>query len=358
MKFKSIVNYLIRAKKIIIIIYKNRNYMRNGFLQIDVKLKYVFNNNSNTKKFVKSILIDNNYKLTRKFLFYDWCKFPFFTFSSKSFHGDLCLLSNSDKKNFDVKFFDLNSNIVLTKYSKSKDLIKKITNYNLFSKFFKIPKIIEYNFNDRICIEKYIDTMPKKQWTRNDYKIIINKIFEDYIQYFNNFQLKNDYFRVEDALCEIKKYEKKLDSLCFISQKLYSLKNLDIPQVNQHGDLWLYNILFDKNKKNIYYIDWEHSNIYCFFYDIFWWIINEVVYEKNHEFLNNYLDGKFDKQFYSLFLAFDKKYNINMRKTYLYLFVAELFLKRILPKSDSIKHDADKLYYPVLKHICEFKITN
>ena len=51
--------------------------------------------------------------------------------------GDICLLSNSDNKSFDVKFFDLESNYVLTKYAKIEDLTKKINNHNLFSTHFK-----------------------------------------------------------------------------------------------------------------------------------------------------------------------------------------------------------------------------
>ena len=37
------------------------------------------------------------------------------------------------------------------------------------------------------------------------------------------------------------------------------------------------------------------------------------------------------------------------------MFIGELFSKRILSKSDSVIHDADKIYYKVLLYIHKFK---
>ena len=128
----------------------------------------------------------------------------------------------------------------------------------------------------------------------------------------------------------------------------------DIPTINQHGDLWLYNIMLGKNGE-IYFIDWEHSGCYFLFYDLFWWMQNEALYSDNFSYLEIYIMGKYDFHFKEIFGALSYNFNEKLRKDYVYIFILELLHKRILNNTEVIKNTANVLYSKLFLKIEQMK---
>ena len=125
---------------------------------------------------------------------------------------------------------------------------------------------------------------------------MIETIFSSYEQYYNSSFKNNNYgyAKVSDMLTELKDDETLNDLVCQIEKEISKeLITDDIPTINQHGDLWLYNTMLEENGK-VYFIDWEHSGEYFLFYDLFWWMQHEALYNDNFSHLERYITGKYD----------------------------------------------------------------
>jgi|SRR5690625_3621714 len=109
------------------------------------------------------------------------------------------------------------------------------------------------------------------------------------------------------------------------------VREMKLPMVKLHGDLWSSNILLKKgNSSKFYYIDWEYSNDYFFFYDLFWFMQNEAIYNGNFTFIKKYINGRYDDQFINIFRTFDLDFREEHRQGFLVIFFFNILKTRLV----------------------------
>ncbi|RNF39620.1 phosphotransferase [Planococcus salinus] len=345
-------------------------YLAPGKYVLDQNLKYIYRNDLDTKEFVNNVILKNNYKLNSSFSIKSIYKSFFVPRKNivkgevidKSFMGTVYLLSNDLTEEKDVKIFDINTKEVLSICVERKALQKKINNYNYFSKYFRIPRVISYNLSEKICFEQLIISKPKNEWTELDYNKVISNIFQTYAQYYFQYAENNTvvYTCMRDKLTQIRNdgILKSLGDMLDLNISA-ELINSNLPLVNQHGDLWLYNILLSNNKENdIYFIDWEHSGEFIFLYDLFWWMQNEAVYNNDISYLRNYLDGKYDSEIIELFKAFNMIFDQTNRLEYFNIFMIEMLFNRVLSSNESTKLIVLNTYRALMQELISCKMVN
>src|SRR5699024_1918983 len=78
------------------------------------------------------------------------------------------------------------------------------------------------------------------------------------------------------------------------------LLELKFPFVKGHGDLRKANILLSNKNNKIYYIDWELSQPFIIFYDLFFLMYHEAVYSQNYLILDDYFKGRYDNYLHNI----------------------------------------------------------
>jgi len=108
-----------------------------------------------------------------------------------------------------------------------------------------------------------------------------------------------------------------------------SLQEMKFPKVKLHGDLWTANIIVDK--QDIWYIDWNESDDYLFFYDFFKMMWKEAYVHGEHGYLDTYLARDWDADFTKIFKLFNLNFETEHRLAYFYLFFLNFLLESNLP---------------------------
>ena len=155
---------------------------------------------------------------------------------------------------------------MLTVYVEQQNLKKKVEDYRYFGEYFNIPELRNMT-SIKTSVEELVSSKPKKYLNELDYSKVIETIFSSYEQYYKSSSKNNNYgsAKVSDMLTELKDDETLNDLVCQIEKEISKeLITDDIPTINQHGDLWLYNTMLGENGK-VYFIDWEHSGEYFHF---------------------------------------------------------------------------------------------
>lgn len=330
-----------------------KNYVEPGRYIIGGYLSYAYKDELNTINFMNKIIREeqkikgkNNLKRVIKKKLEPTC-IDLNNYESKSeFKGTIFLFSNDTSIKRDLKIFDIKTSKVLTVYVELENLKKKIEDYKYFGEYFNIPEILEYDFDKKTSVEELILSKPNNTWKELDYSKVIETIFSSYKQYYKSSSKNNNYgsAKLSDMLSELKEDETLHDLVCQIENEISKkLITEDIPTINQHGDLWLYNTMLAENGQ-IYFIDWEHSGEYFLFYDLFWWMQNEALYNDKFVYLENYILGVYDVRFKEILGALNYKYDERLRKDYMYIFILELLYKRILNNDESIKKLGNTLF--------------
>lgn len=351
---KKLIDYRKKTRLAIASFEEKSIYLELGEYFLDPELKYIYRNDSETIDFIENVIKENNYKLSHKKDIKYKIKCALApnkliisnNLEKRDFRGSIYLLSNDTSDEKDVKIFDIKTNKVLTVYVEQQNLNKKIEDYKYFGEYFKIPQIIGYDFDKKTSVEELVLSKPKNSWDELDYSKVIESIFSSYEQYYNSTSKNNNYgyARVSDMLSKLKEDETLNNLVCQIEKEISKeLIADDIPTINQHGDLWLYNTMLGDNGK-VYFIDWEHSGEYFLFYDLFWWMQNEALYNDNLLHLEGYIMGKYDVHFKGVFDALNYNFNKRLREDYVYIFILELLYKRILNNSVNIKKTANALF--------------
>ena len=124
---------------------------------------------------------------------------------------------------------------------------------------------------------------------------------------------------------ENEEIDQLLNSLCLKINE--NVLNLEIPICKQHGDLSKQNLLYGiaDEKKDFWWIDWEHINERVFFYDFFFYIINSAFYSDTKAY-DIYMSGKIDDVLNDYFSHFGLSFETEKKKEYLMIF-AVVFLK-------------------------------
>lgn len=228
--------------------------------------------------------------------------------------------------NGDIKVFSKTETLIIC--NNKENYLNKIENYAYFSMFFRLPELIYQDDDKYRLIEKYID------FQRNgnqDIPFILKKIYDDYMNYFStinresrltNYTL-NNLLRTSSNAIHVDHFKHVFDN---IDGQLFEI---EFPFIRLHGDLWTENILLEKEKNEssrLWYIDWDESGDYIFFYDFFKFMWNELDVNDRYEYYECYLNGEFDNHFKKVFDIFQLEFHPELKKDYFCMFILNFLL--------------------------------
>ena len=331
---KKIINYYKIRQEMVSAFIKHSKYMVTGKYSFDNTLTYIYLKNYKTSEKAKNIFKNNfsnlkfnspsvkriinfmlNIKLSNDLVVKDYSD-P--NCNIQEYEGTVYLPSINEK---DCKIFDFKNNTVLVISWDENNYKNKIHNYNYFNKYFLIPKIIKHEDNKQVIIEELINFKTNTIWEKEDSEYVIKDMFNRYIEYFVECKKSNKY-SMESPLRFVDDIPKENLISSFINENISNeITKLKFPFVKLHGDLWASNILIDnKDNKNIYYIDWERSKKFIFFYDFFSLMWNDAYVKQDYTYAYEYISGKFDDYFIRIFRLFDINFVEKYRIEYLSIF--------------------------------------
>jgi len=246
--------------------------------------------------------------------------------NSDGFRGTL-LLQNGDGKG--IKIFDFRKEELMLIYSNYDDYEKKIRTYEYFRKYYTIPRILIQNKDELAVTEEYINFELNKDWTDREYDLILKDIFQKSLVYFRSQSGKNDLIRISPISLISKLALKSYLSEQIINNIGKEFIDQELPAIKLHGDLWTSNILISQgNNKKIFYIDWERSDVFIFYYDLFNFMWNEFFNNRYSSYFERYLSGEYDDYFEQMFRIFNLTFHKDQRVTYIHIFFLNHFYKR------------------------------
>lgn len=314
------------------------NYFTDGEYRYDDTLQFIYKNDQYNNNLVHGLLKNNKSKLRENF------KIRFFKklfFSKKinisnssdnkqlSISGTIFLVSNNGEN--EGKIFDFENNKIATCFVSLENLETKLKYYDKFKDYFQIPKIISTDKKNKIVIEELINFESEENWSIEDYKRLMDYIQKIYASYVLNIYNVGKY-KFKNTLEIVKAVECINPNINLKGILDISNENLhkEYPYLDMHGDLWAGNILYvnDNTGNSYYFIDWELSNEFIFFYDIFWLMKDEAISNSNFYYIETYLAGGYDEFFEKYFRIFDLVFIHSDRFWYLTLFYLNAILKR------------------------------
>lgn len=244
-------------------------------------------------------------------------------------------IHNENKKNFDGKILWFCSNGDIRVFSDSQTLTlcksktnyeTKIENYDYFSNYFHLPKLL-FKENKHLCIiEEFISSQPINH---SNTHFILENIYSDYVNYFKQMvQSGNLITRSFIDFAQLDSKRHRLKQLDIIYDAIDNrLLNEPWPFIKLHGDLWTGNILLTTTESsNLVYIDWDESGSYIFFYDLFRFMWNELDVNERYDIYQCYLNGGFDAYFDAIFSLFHLSFDPTLKQDYFCLFILNYIL--------------------------------
>lgn len=332
---------------------QNSFYLKEGTYKYNDSLKYIFLIERKTEERIFSLFENDPLSKRRKKsqlnkLIQLVTRIKIRNKEKSPFKGSIYFLTKDNKED---KIFDLENDRILTIYNSQSHLIKDIKVYNYFKNHFNIPpkKILDK--------KKIIEPLVPFQdhWSIVEERLIIENLISKYTSYYSskNFH-NNNIITYKKMLNLIHKTEDKtffLRNILKYSEKIDELEILKFPLMRQHGDLRKNNILYNSSRNEIHIIDWEFSNYYLPFYDIFFLMYHEAVLNDNAVLISSFMQGEFDELFISLFKTCGLNYDEDKKAEYLHLFCVEHFIKKVKQNS-KIKKNYSKLFDIINEFIC------
>ena len=235
--------------------------------------------------------------------------------------GDFALLTQNEN----MKIFDIDNQKVFhfikepTEYSKIK------TSYDTFKKFFNLA-IIDFDDTKQLVVENLVE-FSEASYKNPEFQ---NQIFKKVLNDFNVYLQDCSNNGKIEMLTYYERW-KVSDDLKAILLKWETLYNINLkdkiwPYVYCHGDFWRDNVLVNKNE--YYLIDWEWSDNYIFFYDLFTFMILQAIHQKDFTLIDTYLKGGFDQEFTNIFSIMNMVYHTEKKLAYLLYCIAEHLASR------------------------------
>lgn len=220
-------------------------------------------------------------------------------------------------RNNDIRIFDFVQNKILVLLSNEDKFWMLYNNYKKFSRYFLIPRI-QFDTVGLKYTEEYLDFKPFELWNKKEKGGVLWNIFTIYKKYYRdiNKKYKINNSTTEQLFFEFEKNVKHKKLVSLVNDILSrAIDNVNYwPLMTQHGDLGYYNILLYNEK--CYFIDWEDSDQYIFYYDIF----NYFYTSKN---IGYYFEGLIDDELDVLFSIFNLDYNRNNKLYYFIIFLMQ-----------------------------------
>lgn len=320
--FKKISKFIKRKKTL----KKFGLFLKNGRYTGDLRAKtFVLEGDNRYKEFCTEYLKKSFCSNTLKRRFFS-CNIK--TKEKLFGGGDIIVFGNTeiDKAPASVKIFNLDSKEVITVYQDGKKMSSDLNANDFFSGKLPIVPILFKDLDKKIIKEKLIIGKTLSRLKENEYFKLFETVVGCYVNYFKT-ERSEKFVSVGDLINESmkKQIDDKIGEQIFL--KLSDIKNIRVPLKILHGDFTYSNLLSDGQK--CYFIDFEHFGEFCFFYDIFWLMQNEYVYNKNKSLMERYFNGDLDDCFNAMFSAVGERFDPNMKDAYYYIFLLEMYNKRV-----------------------------
>lgn len=225
------------------------------------------------------------------------------------FHGSEVVLTSSKKE---YKVFDYNNKEVVSLFSDLERQQRIEENKLFFSKYFNVPRTIEYKPDIYYQKEKLIMHAP--YYVDDAFTDIIQK-YLNYCKSINVFQKECGYWKERNTIFS----ERFGDSV--LLQELEKL-----PIIFTHGDLWSSNVIYDGN--TFYITDFENGLYRFFGYDLMTFICSEWFINKDASLINSYLSGKWDSNLIKIAQLFSLSFDGRMKHLFLLAFIVTIFYER------------------------------
>lgn len=308
---------------------KNSKYLSNGNYSYSNSLKYLYLNSVDTLDELINILENDPINtvsikssvfkkifLPRQILIMDKLNEK-----SNQFIGSIYLFSLENKED---KIFDLENEKVMSILTYESDYNNKLKTYDFFKEYFTIPKIV--SFEKKIIVEEFIPS--KDIWSLEDRNSIMENLLFRYLKYFEKNKTYNEIiYKNANYLLNLTKTE---EAKGFFKKTMSKqIMATEFPTIRLHGDLRKNNILLDSKKEGIYIIDWENTANYFIFYDLFFLMYHEAIYNNNYTIIKKYALGEYDKCFESIFAIYNLKYDKDKKVEYFNVFLLEHYIKKV-----------------------------
>ncbi|MBM7836908.1 hypothetical protein JOC54_000139 [Alkalihalobacillus xiaoxiensis] len=223
--------------------------------------------------------------------------------------------------NGDIKLFSETETLILC--ANKENYSRKINNQAHFAPHFRTPKLLQQDDKALLLVEEFVPFRPKKA---QDHSFILSTIYEDYTRYFTEMKHQSKVtYRTMNELLQTSPHALYLqDYQQIVTEIDRALFDVKFPFLKLHGDLWTDNLLL--GSEGLWYIDWDESAEYIFFYDFFKLIWNELDVHQDTSFYDSYINGQFDSQLERIFNLFGMDYQPELKQSYFCLF----FLNYIL----------------------------
>jgi len=329
MKLNTIKEYFIKSKKSKKILKKKELYFMPGRYSFSARNKKIYYlKNYDTEAFLNNL--EKNFKFNKKEKGFSGLKTTIramvlglfdveLTHTSNKFNGQLGMITRSDS----IKIFDLEEKKVLTFIENKHEYQIIKTAYSKLNKYYNTT-FLEFD-DEKLCYSEYlIDFKPSNIWNKKEKELVFDHTYNVNKMYFNEYsELHYKKISVSKKIKEWQMQEnikKTVENCKLLLQKV----DVEIPILTLHGDINLNNILLSENK--IYFIDFEMSEEYLFFYDILSLIYHEPFsnsWNGEKSYLINYVQGKYDLKLQELFGILNFNYIPELKKEYFILGVLE-----------------------------------
>lgn len=228
------------------------------------------------------------------------------------FNATLLMMTSSGEES---KLFDYSTNTLITVYDDFEKAERIFKNRQQWSKFFLTNSLNIERIEGSACIiEPLLNKVPFHTYEYFDLLVdqyIPNapKLFSSDVGYEIGFVA---------SFCRYIGCEISEDSI---------LQYLKVaPKALTHGDMWPSNVLYDGTC--YYHLDFEYVGNRIFFYDLYYYMFNDMFVLKNTFLFRNYLDGDYDEKLVAFFNSYGMSYFDYPREFYLLVTMYFIFLER------------------------------
>lgn len=244
-------------------------------------------------------------------------------------YGALYIANNNDCVR-EIKLLDAvngNVKVFFTDIHTKTDYIEL---YNELSGMFRMPKI---RSNEHTDDNSLVISLIRKEEGFSDLDAIrsicsahihqLERISRLNLQHIEKIEPN---LNADDVSCESKSLVERIKM--YMSKEVFQERYIFCLQ---HGDLSADNLMYGEVDKEVDYwwIDWEHVGNRVFFYDVYFYILNNAVADKNYIPTQNFLSGLYDDELERLFSAAGHKYLRNKRKEYFIRFAIDFINERL-----------------------------
>lgn len=251
-----------------------------------------------------------------------------------NFQGSEVIITSSQKE---YKVFDYSNKEVVTIFDSLEKQNKIEKNKLYFSKYFNVPRTIEFKPDLYCQKEKLIIHAP----------YYLNDAFTDVLQKYlfycscnNKPQINHIYW---DERCAT--FAKRFGE----SAQLLELKKL--PIIFTHGDLWASNVIY--NGESFFITDFENCSYRFFGYDLMTFICSEWIINNDSSLIELYLAGVWDTYFIKISNLYSLSLESGLKNLFLLAFIVTIFFERWKESNvlDCVVNNFIKFYVPNYNNI-------